>query len=162
SSASLCALLAARERATGFRTNDAGVDRVLTAYTSTQAHSSLEKAAGVAGVGRRNVRLIDVDAAQAMRPDALERAIAEDRRAGRIGRGVRLPGLARPAGPPLPGAQAVVRDPALRRRGAARAHPAARRPRPGIRRLGGGRRPLRAGGAGAAQPRLLPSRRRRR
>ena len=83
SSASLCALLAARERATGFRTNDAGVDRVLTAYTSTQAHSSLEKAAGVAGVGRRNVRLIDVDAAQAMRPDALERAIAEGRRAGR-------------------------------------------------------------------------------
>src|SRR5216110_1371871 len=83
SSASLCALLAARERATGFRTNDAGVDRVLTAYTSTQAHSSLEKAVGVAGVGRRNVRLIDVDAAQAMRPDALERAIAEGRRAGR-------------------------------------------------------------------------------
>ena len=83
SSASLCALLAARERATGFRTNDAGVDRVLAAYTSTQAHSSLEKAAGVAGVGRRNVRLIDVDAAQAMRPDGLEHAIAEDRRAGR-------------------------------------------------------------------------------
>src|SRR5438093_1780946 len=50
SSAALCALLAARERASGFRINEEGVDRVLTAYTSTQAHSSLEKAAGVAGV----------------------------------------------------------------------------------------------------------------
>src|SRR5213083_1606926 len=82
SSASLCALLAARERATAFRTNATGVDCVLTAYTSTQAHSSLEKAAGIAGIGRRNVRLIEVDAAHAMRPDALARAIEEDRRAG--------------------------------------------------------------------------------
>src|SRR5881396_874508 len=65
SSASLCALLAARERATAFRTNDTGVDCVLTAYTSTQAHSSLEKAAGIAGIGRRNVRLIEVDAGYA-------------------------------------------------------------------------------------------------
>src|SRR5438128_2506056 len=83
SSASLCALLAARERATGFQTNETGVDRALTAYTSTQAHSSLEKAAGIAGIGRRNLRPIEVDAGQAMRPDALERAIAADRRAGR-------------------------------------------------------------------------------
>ena len=83
SSASLCALLAARERATAFQTNETGVDRALTAYTSTQAHSSLEKAAGIAGIGRRNLRPIEVDAAQAMRPDALERAIAADRRAGR-------------------------------------------------------------------------------
>src|SRR5438105_7676357 len=52
SSASLCALLAARERATAFRTNDTGVDPVLTAYPSTQAHSSLEKAAAIAGTGR--------------------------------------------------------------------------------------------------------------
>ena len=83
SSASLCALLAARERATGFRSNEAGIDRVLTAYTSTQAHSSIVKAAGIAGIGRRNLRLIEVDDAQAMRPDALERAIATDRQAGR-------------------------------------------------------------------------------
>src|SRR5919197_1471897 len=83
SSASLCALLAARERATGFRSNEAGIDRVLTAYTSTQAHSSIVKAAGIAGIGRRNLRLIEVDDAQGMRPDALERAIATDRQAGR-------------------------------------------------------------------------------
>ncbi|MGH7538216.1 MAG: pyridoxal-dependent decarboxylase, partial [Gemmatimonadales bacterium] len=83
SSASLCALLAARERATAFRTNEHGVDRALTAYASSQAHSSIEKAAGIAGIGRRNLRRIAVDAAQAMRPDDLERAIEEDRRAGR-------------------------------------------------------------------------------
>jgi len=85
SSASLCALLAARERATGFRSNDEGVGATaLTAYTSAQAHSSLEKAAGIAGVGRKNLRLIDVDQQFAMRPEALAAAIAADRRAGRI------------------------------------------------------------------------------
>src|SRR5207244_12122018 len=74
SSASLCALLAARERATAFRTNDTGVDRVLTAYTSTQAHSSLAKAAGIAGIGPSHIRAVEVDASYAMRPDALARA----------------------------------------------------------------------------------------
>jgi aromatic-L-amino-acid decarboxylase len=83
SSASLCALLAARERATGFTSNDDGVPAGLTAYTSAQAHSSLEKAAGIAGIGRRNLRQIDVDGQLAMRPDALAAAIAQDRSAGR-------------------------------------------------------------------------------
>ena len=45
SSASLCALLAARERATNFASNATGCDGKLVAYTSSQAHSSLEKAA---------------------------------------------------------------------------------------------------------------------
>src|SRR4051812_35117047 len=43
SSASLCALLAARERATNFGTNHNGCNGKLVAYTSSQAHSSLEK-----------------------------------------------------------------------------------------------------------------------
>ncbi len=43
SSASLCALLAARERATNFASNKKGCDGHLAAYTSTQAHSSIEK-----------------------------------------------------------------------------------------------------------------------
>jgi aromatic-L-amino-acid decarboxylase len=84
SSASLCALLAARERATDFHTNAHGVDRPLTAYTSTQAHSSIEKAVKIAGIGADNLRLIDVDETYAMRPDALERAITQDRAAGRV------------------------------------------------------------------------------
>jgi aromatic-L-amino-acid decarboxylase len=84
SSATLCALLAGRERATGFRVNESGADGKLTAYASTQAHSSVEKAVKIAGLGRENLRLIDVDEKFAMRPDLLAKAIAEDRRAGKI------------------------------------------------------------------------------
>jgi len=83
SSASLCALLAARERATGFRANEKGADGSLTAYASTQAHSSIEKAVKVAGLGRENLRLVEVDEKFAMRPDLLAKAIADDRRAGK-------------------------------------------------------------------------------
>ena len=82
SSASLVALLAARERATDFAANRHGITGTLTAYASNQAHSSIEKAAGIAGIGRENLRLIDVDANFAMRPDALEEAIARDLAAG--------------------------------------------------------------------------------
>jgi aromatic-L-amino-acid decarboxylase len=82
SSASLVALLAARERATAFDANRRGVTRTLTAYTSNQAHSSIEKAAGIAGIGREHLRLIDVDRSYAMRPEALEAAIAADLAAG--------------------------------------------------------------------------------
>ena len=85
SSASLCALLAARERATGFASNEQGVGgRRLVAYTSDQAHSSIEKAVKIAGLGRENLRLVAVDADFAMRPDALSEAIAADRAAGRL------------------------------------------------------------------------------
>jgi aromatic-L-amino-acid decarboxylase len=82
SSAALCALLAARERATSYRTNEDGCDGKLVAYTSSQAHSSIEKAAKIAGIGRRNLRLIDVDERYAMRPDALALQIRSDRAAG--------------------------------------------------------------------------------
>ncbi len=84
SSATLCALLAARERATGFRTNDSGCDGRLAAYTSTQAHSAVEKAVAISGLGRKSLRLVEVDEGFAMRPEALERMIADDRRAGLI------------------------------------------------------------------------------
>jgi aromatic-L-amino-acid/L-tryptophan decarboxylase len=84
SSATLCALLAGRERATDFRANETGAGGKLTAYASTQAHSSVEKAVKIAGIGRENFRLIEVDEKFAMRPDALAKAIADDRRAGKI------------------------------------------------------------------------------
>ncbi len=84
SSASLCALLAARERATGYRTNETGLQGRLVAYASSQAHSSVEKAVKIAGLGRENLRLIEVDGRFAMRPDSLADRIDEDRRAGRI------------------------------------------------------------------------------
>jgi aromatic-L-amino-acid/L-tryptophan decarboxylase len=84
SSASLCAILAARERATNFQSNERGCREELVAYTSTQAHSSIEKDIKVAGIGRANLRLIGVDEQFAMCPELLERAIEEDKRAGRI------------------------------------------------------------------------------
>jgi aromatic-L-amino-acid decarboxylase len=82
SSATLCALLSARERATGFASNESGCDGRLVAYASTQAHSSIEKAVKIAGLGRKNLRLIAVDDAFAMRPGELARAVEEDRRRG--------------------------------------------------------------------------------
>ncbi|MBU1878957.1 MAG: aspartate aminotransferase family protein, partial [Chloroflexi bacterium] len=84
SSASLCALLAARERATGYQSNERGCDGRLVAYTSPQAHSSIAKAMGVAGLGRGNLRLVETDETQAMRPDDLARQIAADRQAGLV------------------------------------------------------------------------------
>ena len=84
SSASLCAMLAARERATDFGCNKRGRDRQLVAYASTQAHSSIEKAIKIAGLGRQNLRLIEVDDRFAMRPEALSLQIEQDRRAGMI------------------------------------------------------------------------------
>jgi aromatic-L-amino-acid decarboxylase len=82
SSASLCALLAARERATSFASNRRGCDGKLVAYTSSQAHSSIEKGVQIAGLGRENLRLIAVDKNFAMRPDALAQQVEQDRRAG--------------------------------------------------------------------------------
>lgn len=55
----------------------------LTAYISTQTHSSIEKAAIALGIGQDNVRKIEVDDAFRMRPDLLASAIDEDRAAGR-------------------------------------------------------------------------------
>lgn len=82
SSASLSALLAARERATGYETNQKGGDGRLTAYTSSQAHSSIEKAVKIAGIGQQNLRLIEVDDSFALRTEVLARRIREDRQAG--------------------------------------------------------------------------------
>jgi aromatic-L-amino-acid decarboxylase len=82
SSASLCALLAARERATGYRSNERGAGGRLVAYVSGQTHSSVEKAAMIAGIGRANLRPIGVDEAYALRPDLLAAQIARDREAG--------------------------------------------------------------------------------
>lgn len=84
SSATLCALLAARERATGYASNERGLSGRLVVYASTQTHSSLEKDVKIAGIGRQNLRLIDVDENYAMRPELLARQIEQDRRAGSI------------------------------------------------------------------------------
>ncbi len=77
SSATLCALLAARHRAAP----DNGLGG-LVAYTSTQAHSSVEKGARVAGLPADRLRSIAVDDAFAMRPDDLAAAVDADVAAG--------------------------------------------------------------------------------
>lgn len=84
SSAALCALLAARERCTGYVSNKKGCSGKLVAYVSTQTHSSLQKAAMIAGIGVDNLRAIDVDEKFAMRPDVLAHKIEADRGAGLI------------------------------------------------------------------------------
>jgi len=82
SSAVLCALVAARERATGGRANWAGVDRPLAIYATSQTHSSVEKAVRVSGLGSDAVRIVDVDATYAMRAHDLARRIEADVAAG--------------------------------------------------------------------------------
>src|SRR5688572_5169982 len=84
SSANLCAILAARERATGGRSNSSGCDGKLVAYASTETHSSVAKGIRIAGVGADNLRVIGVDESFAMRPDQLAARIDADRAAGLV------------------------------------------------------------------------------
>ncbi len=87
STATLTALLCARERASGFSQNGKGLQAgaaPLTVYASDQSHSSIEKAALLAGFGRERLRLIPTDDGHAVRLDLLEAAIAGD-----VGTGLR-------------------------------------------------------------------------
>ena len=82
SSATLVALLAARERATHGQANRHGAGGDLTVYTSLHGHSSIDKAVRIAGYGAEMLRHIATDGNQAMDPDALEEAIIADRAGG--------------------------------------------------------------------------------
>ena len=84
SSATLCALLAARARLTEGAVNVRGVDGRLTVYCSSQAHSSVEKAVRIAGLGTGALRLVEVDRTYAMRPEHLQRLVQEDLAAGKL------------------------------------------------------------------------------
>ncbi len=81
STSTLVALICARERSSGYSLGGGGLqgaDKPLVVYTSVHGHSSIEKAALLAGFGRDNVRIVPVDERQAMRADALEEAIRAD------------------------------------------------------------------------------------
>ncbi|HEY2153444.1 MAG TPA: pyridoxal-dependent decarboxylase [Vicinamibacterales bacterium] len=85
STSTLIALVCARERSTGYGLSRGGLQaepRPLVVYTSAQSHSSVNKAALLAGFGHHNVRLVAHDEAFAMRPDALAAAIDSDLTAG--------------------------------------------------------------------------------
>ena len=79
SAATLTAVVAARHAAIGERPED--IAR-LAIYTSDQAHSSVERAAWIAGIPRAHVRALPSDDAFRLRPDALAAAVVDDRRAG--------------------------------------------------------------------------------
>jgi aromatic-L-amino-acid decarboxylase len=86
SAATLVALICARERATSYGAARGGLQAEpasLVVYVSTQSHSSVDKAALLAGFGRDNVRRIETDDDHAMDVAGLERALAEDLTAGR-------------------------------------------------------------------------------
>lgn len=81
STCTLVALMCARERATNYSLSRGGLqaeDRPLVVYTSAHSHSSVEKAALLAGFGRHNVHVIEHDATYAMCAAALEAAIQRD------------------------------------------------------------------------------------
>lgn len=85
STSTLVGLVCARERTSGHAAARGGLQdggAPLVVYTSGEAHSSVVKAALLAGFGRDFVRKVEVDAARAMDPLALRRAIEADRAAG--------------------------------------------------------------------------------
>ncbi|HMB79616.1 MAG TPA: pyridoxal-dependent decarboxylase, partial [Vicinamibacterales bacterium] len=85
STSTMIALMCARERTTGYSSSRGGLQaelQPLVVYTSAHSHSSVDKAALLAGFGRANIRVVPHDALYAMRPDALASAIDEDLRAG--------------------------------------------------------------------------------
>ena len=87
STACLVAMLAARERASDYSESRGGLQAEpapLVVYASPQAHSSVSKAVSLAGFGRDNLRLVDVDpTTYAMKPAALAAAMGADLAAGR-------------------------------------------------------------------------------
>ena len=82
STATLCALITARERATDFECNTKGLRLPLTVYASEETHSSLEKGVKIAGYGRESLRLVPTDDSFAMIPSRFEEAVEQDKRNG--------------------------------------------------------------------------------
>jgi aromatic-L-amino-acid decarboxylase len=86
STATLVAMLCARERTTSHAQSRGGLQpepAPLVVYASEMAHSSIEKAALLAGLGREHLRLLPTDGAHALRPEALAAALREDVALGR-------------------------------------------------------------------------------
>ena len=87
STSTLIALICARERATAFSLTRGGLQaepRPLIVYTSAHSHSSVAKAALLAGFGRDNIRIVAHDNVYAIQPDALAAAIDADLQRGGV------------------------------------------------------------------------------
>ena len=87
SSCTLVALLCAREKISNYslaRGGLQGEEHPLVVYVSRHSHSSVEKAALLAGFGRANLHLVETDENYAMKPDALADAIQADLERGLV------------------------------------------------------------------------------
>ena len=84
SGATLAALITAREKATGFSSNNDGLQTAkrLRVYCSSQTHSSVEKGAGIAGIGRKNIVRVETKDDFSMDPVSLEEHIKKDIKSG--------------------------------------------------------------------------------
>ncbi len=81
STCTLLALICAREKSTAYGLSRGGLQgepRPLIVYTSAHSHSSVDKAALLAGFGRENIHLVESDENFAMRADALDARIERD------------------------------------------------------------------------------------
>jgi aromatic-L-amino-acid decarboxylase len=92
SSATLAAILTMRERALDWRGIKSGVagETKVRVYASAQTHSSIDKAIWISGVGQDNLVKVATDENFAMSPQALRKAIADDRAAGLLPAGIVL------------------------------------------------------------------------
>jgi aromatic-L-amino-acid decarboxylase len=90
--ATLSAVLTMRERALGWAGLQQGLSGLprLRVYATDQAHSSVDKAVRLAGIGQENLVRVPVDGRLAMKPGALAGAIAADRAAGYLPAGAVL------------------------------------------------------------------------
>lgn len=86
STATLAAILSAREKVTNYAINSDGAREsgILRIYCSGQTHSSVEKAVKISGIGKSNLVKIDVDENFSMIPDLLDKAIESDKKKGFI------------------------------------------------------------------------------
>ena len=82
STATLVALITAREKATNFEANIKGLNKPLIVYASEETHSSIEKGVKIAGFGKENLHYIPSDENFAMIPSKLEEVIVEDKKQG--------------------------------------------------------------------------------
>jgi aromatic-L-amino-acid decarboxylase len=81
STATLAAIITAREKASNYSFNEDGTNSsgTLRVYCSEQAHSSVEKAVKISGLGKRNLVKVAVDENFAMLPGRLEEAVKSDK-----------------------------------------------------------------------------------
>ncbi len=85
STASLSAIIAAREKATSLQINGEGFkgNENFRVYASSHVHSSIDKAIKISGIGLVNLVRVPVDEEFAMIPEELDKAIQEDIKGGK-------------------------------------------------------------------------------